>query len=81
VIAHPSVRLAILGAMQNLAQSSTGSSTYVRRAVIADVPPSIDVGEITDKGSLNQRIILKHRAALVESLYKEVPSPQVIYLD
>jgi feruloyl-CoA synthase len=81
VIAHPSVRSAIRDAMQNLAQSSTGSSTYVRRALIAEVPPSIDVGEITDKGSLNQRIILKHRAELVETLYSEFPSPQVIRLD
>jgi feruloyl-CoA synthase len=37
------------------------------------VPPSIDVGEITDKGSINQRAVLKARAALVEELYAEVP--------
>ena len=32
-------------------------------------PPSIDSGEITDKGSINQRAVLTHREALVEHLY------------
>jgi len=32
-------------------------------------PPNIDLGEITDKGSINQRAVLTHRAALVEALY------------
>ena len=32
-------------------------------------PPSIDRGEITDKGSINQRAVLTHRAADVERLY------------
>jgi feruloyl-CoA synthase len=33
-------------------------------------PPSIDKGEVTDKGSINQRAVLSHRAALVEALYQ-----------
>ena len=33
------------------------------------VPPSIDLGEVTDKGSINQRAVLTHRAALVDALY------------
>jgi feruloyl-CoA synthase len=37
--------------------------------VLAD-PPSIDTGEVTDKGSINQRAVLAHRAALVEALYQ-----------
>lgn len=49
---------------------STGSSTKIERIIIATEPPSIDLGEITDKGSLNQRAVLKHRAALVEELFK-----------
>jgi feruloyl-CoA synthase len=36
------------------------------------------VGEATDKGSLNQRAVLQHRAALVEELYAEPPSPRMI---
>jgi feruloyl-CoA synthase len=49
--------------------SSTGSSTYIKKYIVATTPPSIDVGEITDKGSLNQRIVLTHRADLVHKLY------------
>jgi feruloyl-CoA synthase len=41
-------------------------------------PPSLDVGEVTDKGSINQRAVLAHRAALVEELYAEPPPPNVI---
>ena len=37
--------------------------------MLLDTPPSLDVGEATDKGSINQRMVLKHRAALVEELY------------
>ena len=57
-----------------VAQASTGSATRVARAVLLTAPLSIDAGEITDKGSINQRAVLKARAALVEDLYAE-PSP------
>lgn len=53
-----------------LSETATGSATRVAKVVIALDPPSIDLGEITDKGSLNQRAVLKHRATLVESLYQ-----------
>ena len=32
-------------------------------------PPSIDLGEVTDKGSINQRAVLKHRDALVNAMH------------
>jgi feruloyl-CoA synthase len=35
-----------------------------------ETSPSIDLGEVTDKGSINQRAVLKHRAALVATLYE-----------
>jgi feruloyl-CoA synthase len=41
-------------------------------------PPSLDAGEATDKGSINQRNVLKNRAALVQELYDEPASPRVI---
>jgi feruloyl-CoA synthase len=53
----------------NFNEKSTGSSTRIPRFVIVTEPPSIDLGEITDKGSLNQRAVLKHRVDLVETLY------------
>lgn len=48
------------------------------RAVAADEPPSLDAGDITDKGYLNQRAVLERRAALVERLYAEPPPADVI---
>jgi feruloyl-CoA synthase len=52
-----------------LAKSATGSANRVARALILAEPPSIDLGEITDKGSINQRAVLKHRAGLVAALH------------
>jgi feruloyl-CoA synthase len=48
---------------------STGSSNRVARALVLDEAPSLDAGEMTDKGSINQRAVLRRRAALVEELY------------
>ncbi len=61
-----------------LARDSTGSSTRIARALVMQVPPSIDASEITDKGSINQRAVLKNRASLVEQLYAEPPGPAII---
>ena len=43
-------------------------------------PPSIDAGEITDKGYINQRAVLTRRAALAARLYAEPPDADVIVL-
>jgi feruloyl-CoA synthase len=48
------------------------------RAVLVAEPPSLDAGEVTDKGSLNQRAVLDLRADLVEQLYVPEPYPQII---
>lgn len=45
------------------------SSRSVECAILLAEPPSIDAGEITDKGYINQRAVLDRRAALVESLF------------
>ena len=47
----------------------TGSANRIARAVLIDEPPSIDRGEVTDKGSINQRAVLRHRAALIDALH------------
>ncbi len=52
-----------------LAKQSTGGSTRVCRMVLMEEPPSLDAGEATDKGSINQRAVLSRRAALVDELY------------
>jgi feruloyl-CoA synthase len=72
------VRERLRPVFQQLAQAGTGSSTRVARALVMETPPSIDASEITDKGSINQRAVLKTRAALVERLYADPPDPTII---
>jgi len=48
--------------------------------VLLDSPLSIDRGEVTDKGSINQRAVLDARAALIEQLYAPAPPDHVITL-
>jgi feruloyl-CoA synthase len=64
--------------LQSFAATSHGSSTRVARALLMAEPPSMDRGEMTDKGSINQRSVLKNRAALVELLYADPPPAEVI---
>lgn len=66
---HPEIQNFKAVLLKKLGEKSTGSATKVAKAVIAIQSPSIDLGEITDKGSLNQRAILKYRADLVEQMY------------
>jgi len=56
--------------VQKLHDGGSGSATRVRRACVLHEAPNIDRGEITDKGSINQRAMLTHRATLVEDLYR-----------
>jgi feruloyl-CoA synthase len=57
--------------VDELARQSTGSANRIARALLLAEPPSIDKGEITDKGSINQRAVLKHRDALVQALHDD----------
>ncbi|QCI65162.1 feruloyl-CoA synthase [Phreatobacter stygius] len=78
ITADPALRAAVQARLAAMAASASGSATRVVRAILMDVPPSIDRGEITDKGSINQRAVLECRQALVEDLYAPVPSARVI---
>ncbi len=64
--------------LRTLAAETTGSSTKICRALLMEAPPSLDAGEMTDKGSINQRAVLKNRAALVDELYARPLSSRVI---
>ncbi len=63
--------------VDELFASGTGSATRVARAIVLAEPPSIDRGEVTDKGSINQRAVLTHRAAIVDAMY-DAPGADVI---
>jgi feruloyl-CoA synthase len=64
--------------LEAFARTSTGSSNRVARAIVLTAPPSIDSGEMTDKGSINQRAVLSRRAGAVAELYALAPSPRVL---
>ena len=74
----PAMRRFFQRLIDTLALEASASSHRVARAVLLSESLSIDAGEITDKGSINQRAVLKARGALVEELYAAVPSPRVI---
>ncbi|MEA2889295.1 MAG: feruloyl-CoA synthase [Bradyrhizobium sp.] len=76
----PTVRQAFAERLKKFATEATGSSTRITRAVLLDTPLSIDRGEVTDKGSINQRAVLEHRAGLIDALYATSPDPHVISL-
>ena len=78
VLGHAAVRGRFREILQKLSAASTGSSTRIAKALLLESPPSIDKGEITDKGSINQRAVLGCRADLVESLYAKAPGPQIL---
>ncbi|PJG54959.1 feruloyl-CoA synthase [Bradyrhizobium forestalis] len=72
------VREAFRERLTGFLSSATGSSTRIARAILMDTPLSIDKGEVTDKGSINQRAVLEHRGELIEELYAANPSDRVI---
>jgi feruloyl-CoA synthase len=59
------------------ARANPASTRCVRRALILPVTPSLDHGEITDKGSINQRAILRNHSRCVAELYSAAPPAHV----
>src|SRR6202051_929643 len=76
----PLIRSAFRERLTKFLASATGSSTRITRHILLDTPLSIDRGEITDKGSINQRAVLDHRAGLIDELYSPTPAVHVITL-
>jgi feruloyl-CoA synthase len=63
------------------AKQNPASTRCVCRAMLLPSPPSLDRGEITDKGSINQRAVLRHRASIVTALYSETSPPNMVRID
>jgi feruloyl-CoA synthase len=61
VFTHPKINEFVAQLLQNLNKTATGSASRIEKAVVTIEPPSISLGEITDKGSINQRMVLKYR--------------------
>ena len=76
VITDPAVLGALAGALAR-ARPAAGSAGRVARLLVLSRPADLDRGEITDKGYVNQRQVLRNRAPLVDLLYGD-PAPGVV---
>jgi feruloyl-CoA synthase len=80
VLHQPVVRAFFQRVIDQLWASGTGSANRPARMHVLAEAPAIDKGEITDKGSINQRAVLAARAALVEALYEGQDSDPFLIL-
>ncbi|MEP7109760.1 MAG: feruloyl-CoA synthase [Ferruginibacter sp.] len=78
LIIHEAVKQKLRDVLNELAVNSTGSATLVRKALFADFALNIDKGEITDKGTINQRMIIQNHQDTVEKLYAELKDDRII---
>jgi feruloyl-CoA synthase len=78
IVGAPDVRQKFAELLKKLSALSQGSSTRVARAILMAELPSMDKSEMTDKGSINQRAVLRNRAVLVDELYGTPLSSRVI---
>lgn len=73
LVTHPAVIAKLTQALSTLAAASTGSSNRIERMLLLSESPVAAAGEITDKGTINQRAVLRRRAEDVEALYRDPP--------
>jgi len=78
VCASAMLRDRIVEALRTHAAEHPGSSQQARRAILLVEPLSIERGELTDKGSVNQGAVLRAREALVADLFTDPPPPHVL---
>ncbi len=79
--AEPAMRERIVQALDAHNRASPGSSTRIRRFAFLDEPPSIDGHELSDKGTVNQSVALRRRAADVDRLYEASPGEDIIVIE
>jgi feruloyl-CoA synthase len=72
------MQAAVRAALNALKAEHAGSSQTPMRALLLPDSPSAAAGEITDKGYVNQRLVLSRRAADVEALYATPTDARVI---
>ena len=78
VLGHPAVRARFKELLAAFNKDAGGSSNRIAKLILMDAPPSIDTGELTDKGSINQRAVLANRTSIVEELYAAAASARII---
>jgi feruloyl-CoA synthase len=80
LIRRPEVRERLAAALARHNATHRANSRRIARALLMAEPPSLQAGEINDKGYVNQRAVLERRATLVERLYGEDEDPERIRL-
>lgn len=78
LVRHPAVLERLAESLRAHNKDNPGSSTRIERALLMVEPPSIEAGELTDKGYINQSVALGRRANLVEKLYAVPPGNDVV---
>mgnify|MGYP003632689124 CR=1 FL=1 len=78
IVVHPVVLERLADGLREHNKTNPASSTKVARALLMTEPPSVDGGELTDKGYINQSVALGRRADLVKKLYAEPPGNDVV---
>ena len=78
VLGHADVCATFKTLLASFNKDAEGSSGRVARLILLAEPPSLDTGEMTDKGSINQRTVLANRTDLVADLYAAQPPSHVI---
>jgi feruloyl-CoA synthase len=78
LLAHPTLSGWFQSLLDRLFTSGTGSSNRIARAMLLEVPPSFEASELTDKGAISQRAVLRARAERVTELYAATPSARVM---
>ena len=73
----PAIRSEIAAVLTSLAKAAASSARVTRLAFLTDAL-SIDAGEVTDKGSINQAAVLRCRGDAVAALYQNPPPPHVL---
>ena len=75
---HAQIAAHVGEGLRALKAEGAGSSQTPARALLLPDAPSAAAGEITDKGYINQRLVLARRADDVEALYATLANARVI---
>ena len=80
LVTDPRVRAEVVAALERYNSEHEVSSRRVGRCLLLSESPALDAGEITDKGYINQRGVLRRRAEALAQLYADPPGDAVIVL-
>ena len=78
---HPAIHAHIRKALTSWNAENSGATMRVRRVLVLTDAPSIDSGEITDKGYVNQRAVLDNRGEALRNLLDDAHHPNLVVVE